>query len=260
MRLFVQLSYDGSPFCGWQFQPNVPSVQQEVERALSIAFGEPVTVVGAGRTDTGVNARHYIAHFDVTAWPLEESARILRKINAILPPAIVAEAFYRVADEAHARFDAVSRTYRYFIHTVKDPFARHSCRLWFTPDVAAMNRAAEPMLGRHDFSSFEKTGGANKTSLCTVTEARWVKYVPTHVSLLGYPEDGYWYFRISANRFLRNMVRAVVGSLLELGRSRRDLPWFASLISDADTANRLTRSDAGESVPGHALFLSRIDY
>ena len=110
MRLFVQLSYDGSPFCGWQFQPNVPSVQQEVERALSIAFGEPVTVVGAGRTDTGVNARHYIAHFDVTAWPLEESARILRKINAILPPAIVAEAFYRVADEAHARFDAVSRS------------------------------------------------------------------------------------------------------------------------------------------------------
>ena len=243
MRLFVQLSYDGSPFCGWQFQPNVPSVQQEVERALSIAFGEPVTVVGAGRTDTGVNARHYIAHFDVTAWPLEESARILRKINAILPPAIVAEAFYRVADEAHARFDAVSRTYRYFIHTVKDPFARHSCRLWFTPDVAAMNRAAEPMLGRHDFSSFEKTGGANKTSLCTVTEARWEALDSEH-----------FVFTITADRFLRNMVRATVGTLLEVGRGRRAPEWVAEVLEARD------RGQAGQSVIGEALFLEDIRY
>ena len=243
MRLFVQLSYDGSPFCGWQFQPNVPSVQQEVERALSIAFGEPVTVVGAGRTDTGVNARHYIAHFDVTAWPLEESARILRKINAILPPAIVAEAFYRVADEAHARFDAVSRTYRYFIHTVKDPFARHSCRLWFTPDVAAMNRAAEPMLGRHDFSSFEKTGGANKTSLCTVTEARWETLDSEH-----------FVFTITADRFLRNMVRATVGTLLEVGRGRRAPEWVGEVLAAPN------RSEAGQSVIGEALFLEEIRY
>ncbi len=243
MRLFVQLSYDGSPFCGWQFQPNVPSVQQEVERALSIAFGEPVTVVGAGRTDTGVNARHYIAHFDVTAWPLEESARILRKINAILPPAIVAEAFYRVADEAHARFDAVSRTYRYFIHTVKDPFARHSCRLWFTPDVAAMNRAAEPMLGRHDFSSFEKTGGANKTSLCTVTEARWEALDSEH-----------FVFTITADRFLRNMVRATVGTLLEVGRGRRAPEWVGEVLAARN------RSEAGQSVIGEALFLEEIRY
>ena len=243
MRLFVQLSYDGSPFCGWQFQPNVPSVQQEVERALSIAFGEPVTVVGAGRTDTGVNARHYIAHFDVTAWPLEESARILRKINAILPPAIVAEAFYRVADEAHARFDAMSRTYRYFIHTVKDPFARHSCRLWFTPDVAAMNRAAEPMLGRHDFSSFEKTGGANKTSLCTVTEARWEALDSEH-----------FVFTITADRFLRNMVRATVGTLLEVGRGRRAPEWVGDVLAAHN------RSEAGQSVIGEALFLEEIRY
>ena len=243
MRLFVQLSYDGSPFCGWQFQPNVPSVQQEVERALSIAFGEPVTVVGAGRTDTGVNARHYIAHFDVTAWPLEESARILRKINAILPPAIVAEAFYRVPDEAHARFDAVSRTYRYFIHTVKDPFARHSCRLWFTPDVAAMNRAAEPMLGRHDFSSFEKTGGANKTSLCTVTEARWEALDSEH-----------FVFTITADRFLRNMVRATVGTLLEVGRGRRAPEWVGDVLAAHN------RSEAGQSVIGEALFLEEIRY
>ncbi len=243
MRLFVQLSYDGSCFCGWQSQPNVPSVQDEMERALSIAFGEPVTVVGAGRTDTGVNARSFIAHFDIAAWPPEESARLLRKINAILPPAIVAEAFYRVADNAHARFDAVSRTYRYYIHTVKDPFARHSCRLWYTPDVEAMNRAAEPLLGRHDFSSFEKTGGANKTDICTVTEARWEVLDPAHMV-----------FTITADRFLRNMVRATVGTLLEVGRGRRAPEWVAGVLEARD------RCLAGQSVIGEALFLEEIRY
>ncbi|MBR0224397.1 MAG: tRNA pseudouridine(38-40) synthase TruA [Bacteroidales bacterium] len=243
MRLFIQLSYDGSFFCGWQFQPNVPSVQQEVERALSIAFGEAVTVVGAGRTDTGVNARHYIAHFDVSAWPAEGSARLLRKINAILPPAVVAEAFYRVADDAHARFDAVSRTYRYYIHTVKDPFSRHSCRLWFTPDVEAMNRAAAPLLGRHDFSSFEKTGGANKTDICTVTDVRWEALDETH-----------FVFTITADRFLRNMVRAAVGTLLEVGRGRREPEWVAGVLEARN------RSEAGQSVIGEALFLEEIRY
>ena len=243
MRLFVQLSYDGSPFCGWQCQPNVPSVQAEVERALSIVWGEPVTVVGAGRTDTGVNARHYIAHFDVSAWLHEEAARILRKLNAILPPAIVAEAFYPVADNAHARFDAVSRTYRYYIHTDKDPFIRHSCRCWYDFDVDAMNEAARPLLGRHDFSSFEKTGGANKTSLCTVTEARWVRIDATHLV-----------FTITADRFLRNMVRATVGTLLEVGRGRREPAWVAEVLAAQD------RSEAGQSVIGEALFLEDIRY
>jgi tRNA pseudouridine38-40 synthase len=243
MRLFVQLSYDGSPFCGWQSQPNVPSVQDEMERALSIALGEDVTVVGAGRTDTGVNARHFMAHFDVSAWPHEESARLLRKINAILPPAIVAEAFYRVPDHAHARFDAVSRTYRYYIHLAKDPFARHSCRCWYALDVEAMNRAAEPLLGRHDFSSFEKTGGANKTDICTVTEAFWTVLDPTHLV-----------FTITADRFLRNMVRATVGTLLEVGRGRRAPAWVAEVLEARD------RCQAGQSVIGEALFLEEIRY
>ena len=243
MRLFVQLSYDGSPFCGWQVQPNAPSVQAEMERALSIVFGEPVTVVGAGRTDTGVNARHYIAHFDVAAWPDEEAARLLRKLNAILPPAIAAEAFYPVADNAHARFDAVSRTYRYYIHTVKDPFIRHSCRLWQTYDVAAMNRAAELLLGRKDFSSFEKTGGDNKTSLCTVTEARWTAV-----------DDAHLVFTITADRFLRNMVRATVGTLLEVGRGRREPDWVGEVLAARD------RGEAGQSVIGEALFLEDIRY
>ena len=243
MRLFVQLSYDGSPFCGWQFQPNVPSVQEEMERALSIVFGEPVTVVGAGRTDTGVNARHYIAHFDVSAWPQEETARLLRKLNAILPPAIVAEAFYRVADNAHARFDAVSRTYRYYIHTTKDPFIRHSCRCWYNFDVDAMNQAAQVLLGRHDFSSFEKTGGANKTDICTVTEARWDAIDATHLV-----------FTITADRFLRNMVRATVGTHLEVGRGRYAPEWVAEVLAAR------SRSEAGQSVIGEALFLEEIRY
>ena len=236
MRLFIQLSYDGSPFCGWQTQANSPSVQQELERALAIAFGEKITVVGAGRTDTGVNARHFIAHFNVTAFPGGSIAPLLRKINAILPPAIVAEAFYQVPDDAHARFDAVSRTYRYYIHTAKDPFIRHSCRIWFTPDVEAMNRAALVLLGRHDFSSFEKTGGANKTDICTVTEAR------------------HFVFTITADRFLRNMVRATVGTLLEVGRGRRSPEWVAEVLEARD------RGMAGQSVYGEALFLEEIRY
>ena len=243
MRLFIRLSYDGGPFCGWQTQANAPSVQSEVERALSIAFGEKITVVGAGRTDTGVNAVHFIAHFDLSEFPEETSAQLLRKINAILPPAIVAEAFYRVADNAHARFDAVSRTYRYYVHTAKDPFARHSCRIWFTPDVAAMNRAALPLLGRHDFSSFEKTGGANKTDICTVTEVGWKALDETH-----------FVFTITADRFLRNMVRATVGTLLEVGRGRRAPEWVAEVLEARD------RGQAGQSVIGEALFLEDIRY
>lgn len=243
MRLFIQLSYDGSPFCGWQTQANSPSVQQELERALSIAFGEKITVVGAGRTDTGVNARHFIAHFNVTAFPGGSIAPLLRKINAILPPAIVAEAFYQVPDDAHARFDAVSRTYRYYIHTAKDPFIRHSCRIWFVPDVEAMNRAALVLLGRHDFSSFEKTGGANKTDICTVTEARWEALDETH-----------FVFTITADRFLRNMVRATVGTLLEVGRGRRAPEWVAEVLEARD------RGMAGQSVYGEALFLEEIRY
>ena len=243
MRLFIRLSYDGGPFCGWQSQANAPSVQTEVERALSIAFGEKVTVVGAGRTDTGVNAVHFIAHFDLSVFPEEPTAHLLRKINAILPPAIVAEAFYRVADNAHARFDAVSRTYRYYIHTAKDPFARHSCRIWFSPDVEAMNRAAAPLLGRHDFSSFEKTGGANKTDICTVTEVSWQAVDATHLV-----------FTITADRFLRNMVRATVGTLLEVGRGRRAPAWVADVLEARD------RGQAGQSVYGEALFLEAIRY
>ena len=152
MRLFVSLSYNGSAFCGWQSQPNAPSVQEELERALSIAFREKIAVTGAGRTDSGVNARGYIAHFDVVSGGCSfESAALISKINAILPAGICVHDFFRVADDAHARFDAVSRTYRYYIHTEKDPFARQSLYYKYPLDIDAMNEAGAHLLGTRDF-------------------------------------------------------------------------------------------------------------
>ena len=256
MRFSITLSYNGSAFSGWQIQKGAPSVQETLEKALSTLLGEEISVTGAGRTDAGVNAVGYVAHFDTKCHAAVSGADFCYKLNAILPVSIRVHTILPATPEFHARFDAVSREYTYFLHRTKDPFAE-SFSLWYgypTLDFPLMNELAQELLGTHDFSCFEKTGGNNKTSICTVTEARWEQYVPTHVALLGYPSDGYWYFRITANRFLRNMVRAVVGSLLDVGRGRHDADWFRSLLASG------TRSDAGESVPAHALFLSRIDY
>ena len=242
MRLFVSLSYNGAPFCGWQSQTDAPSVQAAVERALSIAFSEEIAVVGAGRTDTGVNASAYYAHFDTSCGELEPAA-LLRKINAILPPAIYVRGFFKVPDGAHARFDAVSRSYRYYLHTVKDPFASFSLFYKFPCDIDAMNRAAQALLGEHDFSSFEKTGADNATSLCTVTEARWERV-----------SEGHYVFTITANRFLRNMVRATVGTLLEVGRGKHSPEWIDEVLVSRN------RGVAGQSVAGEALYLADVRY
>lgn len=243
MRLFVSLSYNGARYCGWQIQANAPSVQAELERALSIAFCETVSVVGAGRTDTGVNASRYMAHFDVTERSFENSEALLYKINAILPSDICVFDLYRVSPDAHARFDALSRTYRYFIHTSKDPFAVRSYFFRFYLDVDAMNEAASKLLGTHDFSCFEKVGGGNLTSVCTVTEAFWERLDESHLC-----------FQITANRFLRNMVRAVVGTLLDVGRGRQRPEWIEDVMASGD------RGSAGQSVIGEALYLSDIKY
>lgn len=244
MRLFVSLSYNGSSFSGWQSQINAPSVQDEVERTLSIAFGEHISVVGAGRTDAGVNARNYIAHFDVSACGPFDAQAILRKCNAILHKNICFNAFYKVADDAHARFDAVKRTYRYYVHTAKDPFAEHSLHFRFTPpDIEKMNRAAACLIGEHDFSSFEKVGSDNPSSICTVHEAGWKRVDSSHIV-----------FTVTANRFLRNMVRAIVGTLLEVGGTRHDEEWVREVLEAHD------RGRAGQSVPGEALFLEKIEY
>ena len=301
MRYILSLSYDGSAFCGWQIQPSSPSVQQCLEEALAKLCGGPVAVTGAGRTDTGVHAADYVCHFDLTGSLPFEASDFCYKLNAILPRSVVVHAVLPAADDFHARFSATQRSYTYFIHRKKDPFvAAYSWQCGFPGlDLDAMNEACQYLLGTHDFSCFEKVGGANKTSLCTITEAFWKPYTPTHVSLMDFgfsPEEGivsetvasrplppqaagpsllcgrgwpqvsdttpsssgqspmYWYFRVSADRFLRNMVRAIVGTLIEVGRGKHDPAWVKELIETG------TRGDAGESVPGHALFLSKVRY
>ena len=255
MRYRLRISSDGAPLSGWQCQNNAPSVQEEVSKALSVLFSSEIQVTGAGRTDAGVNAVNYIAHFDAPSDKPFDTGRIEYKLNAILPKNIVVHELSPVADDFHARFSAISRRYHYFIHFHKDPFAdRFSWRSIHPLDLERMNLGAQFLLRTHDFSCFEKVGGNNKTSICTVRTARWSIYRPTHVSVMGYPrtEGDYIVFEIEADRFLRNMVRAVVGSLVEVGRGKKDPEWIRELIEKG------TRSDAGTSVPGTALFLSEV--
>ena len=392
MRYFIKLSYDGSAFSGWQSQPDASTVQQTLEDALSKLLRCRISVTGAGRTDSGVSAVGYVAHFDYDY--VIDTAAFGYKLNAILPRSIVIHDVRQVPtqgasspaacpgspsqpscpgdgpsdradchgspslptspgsdgavggaetglrDLPHARFSAKRREYTYFLHRTKDPFVERFS--WFCPwglDVAAMNEAARALLGTHDFSCFEKVGSDNRTSICTVTEAFWAAYVPAHVAIMGFspactkplpaadcpetsdgnsgsPSDGdseslsgsdcqvtagegydtpsgcseslsgwsqlttfagssgggqangcYLYFRISADRFLRNMVRAIVGSLVDVGRGRRSVSDFAALVLPAQASapdrplhQASRRSLAGESVPGHALFLSEVDY
>lgn len=257
MRYKITLSYDGSAFCGWQIQNNAETVQGAIQDALAKVCGTSVTITGAGRTDTEVNAINYIAHFDLPDSMLIEATQLCYKLNAILPPKVAIHTISITDGEFHARFDARERTYRYFIHFCKDPFAdRFSYRLRNRLDIDRMNEAAQLMLGEHDFSCFEKVGGNNTTSICTVSEARWETYRPQHAELLTYPysEGDYIVFTVKANRFLRNMVRAMVGSLIEVGRGKKDPSWIGALIESG------TRSDAGMSVPGKALFFCGAAY
>ena len=275
MRYCVSLSYSGAGFCGWQVQPGSPSVQGELEKALSTLLQAPVEVTGAGRTDTGVNALRYVAHFDFPTELPFGAADFCYKLNAILPHSIAVLGVSPAAPDFHARFNARRREYTYFIHRVKDPFMdSYSWQCGYPAlDFDAMNLAASFLPGTRDFSCFQKTGGSAKTSVCTVFEAFWAPYTPSHLAVmppsgatrffggehrLGMTQDPsappYWYFRISADRFLRNMVRAVVGTLIEVGRGRRSPDSIPGLLASG------SRSDAGESVPGKALFLSNVLY
>ncbi len=266
MRYFIVISFRGTNYSGWQIQENANSVESEVEKALSIHFKEAIDVVGAGRTDAGVNALNYIAHFDSdTDDILKDLPRKLYKINAILPSDIVISDIYRVTDEAHARFDALSRTYKYFVNTGKDPFSldfsffsKHEL------DIERMNQAAALLLGKRDFSCFEKVNGGNTTSICEIYHASWepitpIGNFPFYSSSIS-EKEGYCHksshivFTITANRFLRNMVRAIVGTLIEVGRGKKEPEWILELIESKD------RCAAGQSVPGHALFLTDISY
>ena len=192
MRYFLCLSYDGSAFSGWQIQRGVPSVQACLEGALSRLLGRPVAVTGAGRTDTAVNASGYVAHFDWEGEVPFEASDFTYKLNAILPREIAVHSVAPVADDLHARFSARRREYTYFIHRHKDPFIRNFSWQCGYPqmDFEAMNQACQYLLGTHDFSCFEKTGSDNKTSVCTVFDAFWKPYVPSHIQVMGEPEGG----------------------------------------------------------------------
>jgi tRNA pseudouridine38-40 synthase len=243
MRYFITLSYDGTRFHGWQVQPNGTSVQGELQRALSLILRQDIQVTGAGRTDTGVHARMMVAHFDTDA-PVADCRQLAYKLNRLLPCDIAIERIEPVGDDMHARFSATSRTYYYYLHTTKDPFLRHySCELHYPLDFKLMNEAAQMLLTYDDFGAFCKSHADVKTTLCHVTKAEWKQTSPTA-----------WRFEITANRFLRNMVRAVVGTLIDVGRGRLTLSDFRKVIEGKK------RTEAGESMPGHALFLVDIKY
>ena len=239
----MHLSYCGAPFHGWQVQPNAVSVQEVIEDALTKVLRRPTTITGAGRTDTGVNARSMVAHFDAPA--IANLSATVRALNSIVGRDIAIHSITPVHPEAHARFDATSRTYHYYVSTRKTPFFHRLC--WQAPpslDFDAMNRAAKLLLETRDFTSFAKLHTDNKTNICHVTEARWVKL----------DLDGGYLFIITADRFLRNMVRAVVGTLVDVGRGKLSLDDFRSVIEARD------RCSAGTSMPAHALYLWDVTY
>ena len=237
------LRYDGTAYHGWQIQPHSVSVQETLERALSTLLRHPLEIVGAGRTDTGVHAGMMVAHFDWEATPID-CRQLVYKLNKLLPSDMAVQRVTPVRDDAHARFSATSRTYHYYVHQQKDPFLRHYSWLLHTPlDFIEMNRAAQVLMEYTDFTSFSKSNTDTKTNLCTITEAHW-----------DLQPNGQWRFTITANRFLRNMVRAIVGTLVEVGRGRMSVADMRRVITAQD------RCCAGESVPGHALFLVNIRY
>ena len=243
MRFFITLSYDGTRYHGWQVQPNGPSVQEKLQWALSTILRQDIQVTGAGRTDAGVHARMMVAHFDVETMDLGLQD-LPYKLNRLLPQDIAIQKMEPVSDEMHARFSATSRTYHYYIHTVKDPFLRaYSCELHYPLDFQLMNEAAAVLMTYEDFGAFCKAHADVKTTLCHITAAQWHQTSPSS-----------WYFEITANRFLRNMVRAVVGTLIDVGRGRLSLDDFRKVIEGK------RRTEAGESMPANALFLEEVKY
>ena len=242
-RYFVELSYNGTYFFGWQRQPNQISVQEEIENAFTkLNSNEPISIVGCGRTDAGVHASKYIIHVDLQG--LIDNDQLIFKLNRILPDSIVIHSIQAVSNEMHARFKATSRTYRYFMNTQKNPFKQDTS--WYFSsnlDFEAMNKAGEFLLGTNDFTSFSKVNTDVKTNICTVSKAQWVQ-VDTHN----------FYFEITADRFLRNMVRATVGTLLEIGLGKINPESIITILEEKD------RGAAAISVPAHGLFLWEVLY
>lgn len=236
----MYLAYNGANYCGWQIQPNGLSVQEVIEKSLSTLLRMPITIVGAGRTDAGVHAREMAAHFEAE---VQDVTLLTNKLNRILPKDIVVYKIVRVKEDAHARFDATSRLYRYYLTTQKDPFMYpYKYKVHGSIDVEMMNKCSRILFEYIDFTSFSKLHTDVKTNDCKIIHAQWEQQGEDYV------------FTIEANRFLRNMVRAVVGTLLEAGRGKLDEAGMRRVIEAKD------RAVAGLSVPAHALFLEEIGY
>lgn len=254
MRYFLRLSYNGESFHGWQSQPNAMGVQQKIEEALSVVTRLPVSIVGAGRTDAGVHAREMFAHFDLPK-PVADKRRLIISLNRLVGRNIAIDDLIEVAEDAHARFDAVERTYKYFVTFKKSAFLYPYA--WYSPsrlDIDMMNEAASELLQTEDFTSFAKLHSDAKTNICDVRHAKWdVADNDISNGFSGLFVDGI-VFTISADRFLRNMVRAVVGTLVEVGRKKISVQDFKDIILRRD------RCSAGISMPAEALFLWSVKY
>jgi tRNA pseudouridine38-40 synthase len=241
-RYFAQLSFKGTRYHGWQIQPNAISVQEVLEKALSTILREEISVVGAGRTDTGVHATFYVVHFDISE-EMRDCQKLVFRLNSLLPPDIAIQKIWQVPKDVHARFSAVSRTYRYYIATEKNPFQTETAFYYHGKlDKEKMNEAAKILFDYNDFTSFSRLHTDVKTNLCSIYQAEWVT------------EDEMLIFKIKADRFLRNMVRAIVGTLLEVGKGKLSLEGFRKIIEKKD------RGSAGSSAPAQGLFLVDVEY
>jgi len=242
-RYFLQVSYNGTAYHGWQIQDNAITVQQVLNEKLSIILQEKINATGAGRTDTGVHAKFFMVHFD-TKKAILDSALFIDKMNKLLPKDIAVYQLFKVHNEANTRFDAVSRTYEYRIIRKKNPFLTDlawNYRVSLNMDL--MNQAAKILFEYQDFTSFSKTGTQVKTNNCKIYEAQWFE-----------SDNNLLIFKIKADRFLRNMVRAITGTLMDVGMGKISLDDFRKIIESKN------RSNAGFSVPAHGLFLTGIEY
>ena len=243
-RYFIHLAYNGAAYNGWQTQPGLPTVQQTLEEGLSTLLRQHIAVVGCGRTDTGVHASDFYAHFDsVESGMLNAESDLVFKLNNYLPPDIAIFSILPVADNAHARFDATARTYQYHVSDRRLPFRQGQyCRIWFRPDIDRMNEAAAVLMQYDDFTSFAKLHTQVKTNICHLSEAHWDAVGDEFV------------FTIRSNRFLRNMVRSVTGTLLDVGRGKLTIGDLREIIEKKD------RCAAGVSMPACGLFLTKVEY
>jgi tRNA pseudouridine38-40 synthase len=243
-RYFIKLAYNGARYHGWQIQQNALTVQQVITEAARLIWLKDFRMIGCGRTDTGVNATQFYAHFDLDEEKNQaELTDLVHRLNRYLPEDIVVFDIFPVPAALHSRYDAISRTYEYHIHTYKDPFLDNIS--WFLPkklDIDLMNHAGEMLKEYEDFTSFSKFNEKRKTNLCSIQYARW------------HMEDHRLIFMITANRFLHDMVRAIVGTMVDLGQHKITLDDFRNIIEKKD------RCSAGESVPAKGLFLTRVEY